>query len=277
MHTLKLLALPLLLAACSASAPASSADAKDAEEATIDLLTGRYKIVAINGVAPIGDGTESEEWQRLQFSFGERSYGGDAGCNALGGLYVQVGNRIYTMVGPQTAMGCSGARKTQENAAHGIFYASPEISRSGENIVLTGGGHEMTLGLVDGKPPEDPPEAWQSPRLAGQDYLVEAVMNDRIPGQMLWSDAPPSLSFGADRVSLRVDCPASVTAVFTEGEGVLEVDDFSEPCAKGERDRALARLVEGEAKFVSGPNGELLIASERGWATLQHRRRDRPK
>ena len=47
--------------------------------------------------------------------------------------------------------------------------------------------------------------------------------------------------------------------------------------APGTRDAALAAILEADPRTVSGPNGELLLASRTGWAILWNERRDRPK
>ena len=268
---MKLIALPLvasLLAACAAATPPAPAE----------LAPGRYDLVAVDGTPVVNPAAERGEWQKAQFGFGTRSYGGDAGCNSLGGLYVQVEGRFYTMPGPQTAMMCAGRPMEQEDIANAVFTSAPAIANGGNGeIVLSGAGHSLTLRKVSDAAPQDAPTAWQSPTLAGQTFVVEAIGLDRIPGEQIYGKNPPKLAFAKERVNLRVDCPAAVSASFVEsGEG-LSIGTFAAPCAKGARDRALAAILEAGPRYTSGPNGELLIASSAGWAQLSNVRRDRPK
>lgn len=266
--------LPLLaLAACSAGTP----PADESHDAAPAFTPGVYQILTIDGEPVVNPAAGTSEWQKAQFGFGERSYGGDAGCNGLGGLYLRVGNRLYTQPGPQTAMGCSGRPAEQEDAVNAIFASSPQVSSGGTEVRLEGGGHRMTLERIAAEIPQDPPTAWQGSQLADQDFIIETIGSKRLPGDLIWSDNPPKLSFGRQKISLRINCPDFVSARFEESEGAISVENFTAPCPGGQFERALAAILEADAKFVTGPNGELLIASSAGWASGNNVRRERPK
>lgn len=242
------------------------------------LAGATWQVVAIDG-QPVEPPYSDDSRARLpQFTFGYRTYGGNAGCNALGGLYAQVDDRFYTMPGPQTAMACAGARMRQEEAANAIFYASPTVARVGDVAALEGGGHRMELRRLAAAENADDPTAWQGPSVAGQSYVVHAVNGVRSDGKALWGKNPPQLRFSDTTVTMKLDCPVSATGSFNLGTEFLVIDGLRPSCTTpGTRDAALTAILESDPRTVSGPNGELLLASRTGWAILWNERRDRPK
>jgi len=77
---------------------------------------------------------------------------------------------------------------------------------------------------------------------------------------------------------MRLDCPGSAQGFFIEDAERLYGALFTAPCPQpGARDAAMTRILGADPRVVSGPNGELLLASRYGWAILWNERRDRPK
>jgi len=266
----------LRLAAILALAAAASGPAGGTDLVASPLAGATWRIAAIDGKpveARRGDGAEPAV---PQFAFGWRSYGGNAGCNALGGLYAQVGDRLYTLPGPQTAMACGSPHGDQEDAANAILSASPIVARDGATVRLSGGGHAMELVRIGPAPANaDPPTAWQGAALSGQSFAIEVVDGVRTEGMRLWKN-PPRLRFGEGDVTMALDCPKPAKGVFTQSSEHLHAAVLEPTCAEP-RDRALAAILGADPRIVSGPNGELLLASARGWAILWNERRDRPK
>jgi heat shock protein HslJ len=249
-----------------------------ADSPSLLLAGSTWEVVAIDGRSVEPPHSDDGRRRVPAFAIGERSYGGNAGCNALGGLYAQVGERLYTMPGPQTAMACGGARGAQEDAANAIFNASPTVEHAGDTVELTGGGHTMRLRKAGPAGNVDPPTAWQAPGLSGQTYLIQAVNGQPTAGKRLGSRAPPRLSFAPGKVTMRLDCPKPSSGPFVEDPTHLYAALLSPVCrTPGARDGAMARILSADPRVVSGPNGELLLASRHGWAILWNQRRDRPK
>jgi heat shock protein HslJ len=92
------------IAAIAALAGAACAPAGGTDLVASPLAGSAWRIATIDGTPVVGRRGDDGEDTTPRFAFGWRSYGGNAGCNALGGLYAQVGDRLYTMPGPQTAM-----------------------------------------------------------------------------------------------------------------------------------------------------------------------------
>ncbi len=242
------------------------------------LAGAAWEVVAIDGrvVEPVP--ADDNRPVVPSFSFGYHSYGGNAGCNALGGLYAQVGKRLYTLPGPQTEMACSGARDEQEQVANAVFDASPEVTRSGDTIELAGGGHTLSLRRIGAADNLDPPGPWQGRALDGQSFAVHTVNGQRTDGKHLWGTAPPRVRFSNGAVTMRVDCPTTARGIFVQGAENLHGAEIGAVCtAPDTRDAALARILGADPRIVTGPNGEMLLASHAGWAILWNERRDRPK
>src|SRR5687768_12522754 len=199
------------LLAALANGPAAATDL-----AASPLAGGSWRVIAIDGKPVVGMRADEGGEHPVQFGFGWRGYGGSAGCNAMGGLYAQVGDRLYTMPGPQTAMACSGPQGTQEDAANAIFFASPTVVRGRDSILLSGGGHTMELIRIGPSPAHaDPPGPWQGAGLSGQSYAIHEVDGDRTDGMRLWK-TPPRLRFGKGDVTMTLDCPKPAKGVFNQ-------------------------------------------------------------
>ena len=236
-----------------------------------------WRVVSIDGRPPAAR-PNAENRDPPSVTFDRRSYGGGVGCNALGGLYAKVGDRLYTMPGPQTAMGCIGPVGQQEAAFDALFRASPTVRQSGGTVWLEGGGHRMELAYGRPSDRQAPPLAWQGRGLAGQSYVVHEVNGRRTDGKRVWSKTPPRLTFASRTLTMRLDCPRPATARFVEDKDMVEAAGLKPAClSPGTRDGALAAILRGSPAVVSGPNGELLLASRAGWAILWNERRDRPK
>jgi len=54
-------------------------------------------------------------------------------------------------------MACGGARAEQEEAANAVFDCSPQVTRSGDQAELVGGGHTMSLPRIASADVPGPP------------------------------------------------------------------------------------------------------------------------
>lgn len=258
MRALRFLAT-LALAGCAAAAPPVQAP-------PTGPLAGHWRIAAVDGKAPLSVGEDAGEPRTPRFGFGERSYGGTSGCNFMGGLKVERGSRLYTYPGPQTQMACMGPLGAQEAAIDVLFRAAPTIARDGAAVILTGAGHTLRLVREPDRPPvQDPPEAWQGTRLAGQSFELHQVDGDSLNRR-----PAPLLSFGDRTATLTHLCPRPASGAYVEGPHSLRIA-FSPSCPAAQRHFA------GTLATASGPNGELLLAGDGHWLAGDNLRRDRPK
>ena len=133
-------------------------------------------------------------------------------------------------------------------------------------MLLSGGGH--TLRLVrepDTAPVQDPPEAWQGMRFAGQSFELR-----QIDGDPLNRRPAPLLRFATRTATLAHVCPRPVSGAYVQGPESLRIV-FNPSCPGAQRHFA------GTLTTASGPNGELLLAGEGHWLAGDNLRRDRPK
>lgn len=259
-----LLFVPLLLSASSpGSAPA--------------LQGSSWRLAAIDG-QPVQSRSGEDEAHPPGFAFAGRSYGGSAGCNALGGLYAQVGSRLYTMPGPQTQIACGGALARQETAANAVFAASPIITATAAGFALTGGGHALAFTPVAAPAAADPPPPWQGPGVSAQSYVIHAVNGRATEARRVWGKRPPRLSFTGTTVIMALDCSAPARGRYVQDGAMIATSGLAATCrSPGARDAALAAILAAPARAIAGPNGELLLAGPAGWAILWNDSHDRPK
>ena len=258
MRALRFLAT-LTLAGCAAAGPPTTAPSPA-------QLEGNWRVDSIDGKAPLSVREDAGKQRTPRFGFGERSYGGTSGCNFMGGLKVERGSRLYTYPGPQTQMACIGPLGAQEAAIDVLFRAAPTIARDGEAVLLTGAGHSLRLVRDPGQAPvQDPPEAWQGTRLAGQSFELHQVDGDSLNRR-----PAPLLSFAERTATLTHLCPRPINGAYVEGPHSLRLV-FNPSCPAAQRHFA------DTLATVSGPNGELLLAGDGHWLAGDNLRRNRPK
>jgi hypothetical protein len=120
------------------------------------------------------------------------------------------------------------------------------------------------------------PAAWQGEALAGQSFVIRTI-NGRV-GTRTARDGWPAarLRFTSDRLTATIDCPTPIVVSFRQAERRLEASGATATCP-APRDADFAAILAATPMLVSGPNGELLIASPAGSITAENERRDRPK
>ena len=101
------------------------------------LGNSQWRFVAIDGSSPVADTT------RLDFADDE--IGINVGCNGMGGPWrVEEGRLIAgPLIGTQ--MYCEGPLWDQEKAVGALMAGAPEVSVSGDRLVLRSSGHSAEL------------------------------------------------------------------------------------------------------------------------------------
>lgn len=242
-------ALALVGSTAAAPVPAPAAPALAGSYWEIETLDGK----------PLEPGSEGE---RPALAFADRSYSAYAGCNAMGGLYAQRARRLYTLVGPQTQMGCEGARGRQERLVSLIVQQAPTIAGNAERITLRSGVRSLGLRRKAApRPLTDAPEAWQGTALAGKTFEMPWIDGDPLNRTPF-----PRLSFAARTATVAGLCGKTQTIRYRQGRGTVTFENGPAACLGGQ---TLAT--------VSGPNGELLLAGDDRWLGGNNVRRNRPK
>mgnify|MGYP001070010349 FL=1 len=105
-------------------------------------LTGsEWRFLSIDGEAPVSD--------RAALSFEKERIGANVGCNGMGGPWRIEGGRLVAGPLAQTQMYCEGPVWPQEQATSALLVAAPEVSLSGDRMVLRSRGHFAELERVN--------------------------------------------------------------------------------------------------------------------------------
>lgn len=255
-----------------------AAEAVVAEPAPAGALTGiqfkqiegHWRIVSVDGAAPraIDEDAGRQRTPRLHFS--PTHYGGTSGCNFFGGLGLLEGNRYYAAPGAQTVMGC-GDLTAQEKAVTGIFWGSPRIALSeAGTLTLTGDKHRLVLSRDPSLDVAQPAASADGgpPVLAGSTWVIHSIDGHSIiaPGR----ENGRRLRLEAESWSGSAAC-ATLSGPWRQQEdrillsGAIATTEQLCPPADAAIDRKLAEIMAAGPRFVTGPNGEILIAGGGHW------------
>lgn len=273
-----LAALLLALGACTATPEPSPVERPQAAAAAPDPapapapaalsdadLHGSWRIVALNGRAPDG-GFGTGRTPGVIFS--PHGYGGNTGCNSFGGLGVFDGLHYYGGPAGQTLVGCPNL-EAQERAIIGLLGSGPRVTRgSDRRLTLTAPGGTMLLERNPAGPPPHPRDRWEgTPVLAGTTWVLSGIDD-------AWNDAAARgrvLTFDADRWSLTSPCGARTGPWRQEGQRVIAeapAPASARPCPSEAAavDARLLAMLDADPRFVTGPNGEILLGGGGHWA-----------
>jgi len=250
-----------------AAAPASLHPQPNPPGLTDADLHGRWRIVSLNARAPAGLAEDSPGERTPYLAFSPLGYGGNTGCNSFGGYGVHDGARYYASGAGQTAMGC-GDLTAQEETIIGILTASPRMLLSADGrLTLTAARGTMVVVRDRSAAPFPPPPDWgERAILAGTVWRLAGV-----DGAWLHEPGRRTLAFEADRWSLSSECGATGGAWRQRGDRIeARPDPVATRACRAEAaaiDDRLIALLAARARFVTGPNGEILIGGGGHWAT----------
>ena len=229
---------------------------------------GRWQILSVDGRLPIGAGERAP-----YLVFGPGSYGGSTGCNSFGGYGVLVDGRYYASGAMQTAIGCQGALEAQERAILSILAASPvpapgadgtlSLASAPGTIVVRRDGAAAAVPAVRPARPE-----WDGETLlAGTEWTIGSVDG----AWQMPREGRRALRFEADRWHLSGGCGPTGGTWRQAGDRIeARGPQFvSRACAAGAAalDDAIVAMLESRPRFVTGPNGEILIGGGGHWLT----------
>ena len=225
------------------------------------LLAGTWRIAAIDG-APPASGTEPG------IAFGPRSYSGGTGCNGFQGHYLAHHRRFFTGRTIQTQMGC-GALTTQERRIIALLDSAPAIARAGDGeLALVDRQGRLLLHRTGttASPPQG--RFW-----TGVPLQAELTMLDGQSLRERYTDPETRLRVTAQRFDIYTGCARLGGIWRRRGPGIEFLTDPEEP-PKGacggalvERLQTFMRFMNGQARVLIGPSGELIIAGEEHWLT----------
>jgi heat shock protein HslJ len=256
---------PVLIAAAPAPEPQPTpAPAPALAEAD---LFGRWHIVSLNGRPPLGAAGDPAGERTPHIVFGPGSYGGSAGCNAFGGFGLFDGVRYYASGAGMTAMACSELM-AQENAVVGIMTGSPRVmAAEGRTLSLAAAGATMVLRRTADLPPAAA-LAGLPETLAGTSWTISHVDGAWLERRNL---DKPMLRFEADRWALTGGGCGERGGAWRQRGDRIEAETPAIlaracPADAWALDQRLLAMLAASPRFVTGPNGEILIGGGDHWA-----------
>ena len=255
--------------AASESRAAQPPAAPDAPGIRFADIEGHWRIVSADGAAPRAVGEDGGRRRTPRLHFAPTHYGGTSGCNFFGGLGLLEGGRYYGAPGGQTVMGC-GDLTAQEEAVTGIFWTSPRIALEDGTLTLTSDKHRLVLRRDPSLdvPPAPSPGRVEPPVLAGTTWVIHAIDGRSIlaPGR----ENGRRLVFEAESWTGQAACATLSGGWRQQGDRILLTGPAATteqlcPPADAAIDRKLAELMAAGPRFVTGPNGEILIAAGGHW------------
>lgn len=229
-------------------------------------LHGRWRIVSLDG-RPLQQLAEDSSNERTpQIGFTPYGYGGNSGCNSFGGLGLLHGDRYYAGSAMQTAIGC-GDLTAQEEAITGLIAASPRLSRNADgSLTLADGRRTMVLRRDPGLGQIPPAPPWSGTAvLAGTSWTIGGV-----DGRWLRDGQRRLLRFEAERWSLTGPCGPMGGEWRQRGDAIVATAAPATrtcPAEAAALDSAIAASLSAGPRFVTGPNGEILIGGGGHWLT----------
>lgn len=259
------------LAACSpammpeANGSTAAPDVRPTELPTAEpSLLGQWEIVAIDGTPP-ATGIRPEA--RIGLSFSDNGYGGDVGCNGFGGIGLATDGRWYAGYAMSTAMACGEPINTQESIVQGMMGSGPRIEWHGADAVsLIGAMHRLDLrraGPLTGKR-----EPYAPPPMMGSRFSFGSLDGKAI--EMPGVRQGPVLIVEGDTYSFETPCLTQRGAWRQSGAGaVLLTPGAAQPrncdAASRGQSEAWVAAMRGPLNYVTGPNGEVVLAGGGHW------------
>lgn len=260
MINMRVLFLPMILITACSAAPEPAPN-------VVGSLGGRWNILSIDGRAPV----KTAYGQRPQLVFGPSSYGGNAGCNDFGGLGLAHEGRWYGDFAMANQMGCAEPLSGQDAAVHGLLASGPTFRFSGANrVTLATAQHRVELARIGAAQlePSDVPRP-----LIGTRWTFRAI-----DGAWRTGRQESALIVEGDGFRLDTSCGTLEGGWEQQGEGRARfVPGHRTPKACPAAERAwherLANGLAGEKRYVTGPNGEIVLAGDGHWLTGELTRR----
>jgi heat shock protein HslJ len=167
----------------------------------------------------------------------------------------------------QTLIGCP-TLEAQERAILTLIGSAPRVIANGDGrLTLSAGSRTMVIERDTAPLPPQPVDPWRgTPLLAGTKWVLGGI--DGAWGNLKGR----TLTFEADRWLLASPCGTRGGAWRQTGDRI--VADAPDPapavsCAAeaAAMDASLVAMIEADPRFVTGPNGEILIGGGGHWVT----------
>ena len=155
----------MVLAGCARFAPGAGGSSTPEPAGNAPDLSGAW--VLTSGIGPAGRFEWPDDY-RITINFADGEVGGQA-CNHYGGSYeLTDAGEISLSAMSMTEMACAEPMMTSEAAYHAALAGVERVTRSGDELTLSGGGAELVFELL----PEVPDAA-----LKDTEWLLESLIH----------------------------------------------------------------------------------------------------
>jgi heat shock protein HslJ len=254
--------------AVDSDAPKLDAPKLDAPILPLKSFEGSaWSIKSINGISTNNINLPAPA--TLEFANGNAV--GSSGCNSYGGLYLQIGTKLFFGRSISTEVGCPG---DQEKTLYRLLSGQVDSKFASDGkLYLTKGDDRAVLVRTEkcitcGEP------AISAPVLSGPKWQIQAI-NGAIPFglNVFKNTANYAVQFGDDSFQFRAGCNTTRASYRSEGNqlftniGVSTVIGCSPELRA--QDRLITAIFAANPILVFGPNMDMLLASEAGMVELQ--------
>jgi heat shock protein HslJ len=250
------------------NADKSNTSKLDAPITPLKTLDGSaWRIVSINGIE--ASSFNSREPVILEFANGNAV--GSSGCNSYGGLYLQIGDKLFFGRSIGTEMGCPGE---QEATLYRLLSGPVDmrlnsdgrlhLSKGGDKAVLV--RQEKCISCEQSAPPVLP--------LSGPAWQIVAINGATpIDYNIFKNAANYNVQFVNDSFQFRAGCNTTRGSYRREGNQLFTSMGVNTimGCAPElhAQDRLITAIFAANPILVIGPNMDMLLASEAGMIELQ--------
>ncbi|MCC2978258.1 META domain-containing protein [Sphingomonas sp. PL-96] len=241
---------------------------RDTSAAARDMprLTGSWDIIRLDG-QPLQANSPGEQHARLDF--GAMGYTGSTGCNSISGDYVTRGSRLYTNPGASTERGC-GTLTTQESRIQALLRASPQISRTGNDIQLIDEAGGMLIRRTS-RTPNAVPSAHPLPTR----FVATAISLNGEPMQNDVSGPKSRVTIAGKEIRIDIGCGMVSAVIRRDPQGTFLISNASSSdgssctgARRAQHDQVM-RIMNDSVEGIVDTKGDLLLAGEGVWLTAR--------
>ena len=228
-----------------------------------------WEIVSVNGIA-----TEGVAPNKARIEFAKGNAVGSSGCNSFGGLYAQIGTKLYFGRSISTEMGCSGALGTQEKALYSLLTGITEAQVDKEGRILVTSGTQKAMLKRDKNCTSCASAGQPVVNLVGPVWKIQTINGKQPIGLNIFKNENDYvLKFTADVYQLRVGCNYVSGSYQKDGNRLVTQSGVSTiigcPPGLAEQEQLVGRILSEKPVIVHGFNMDMMLASKAGMLELQ--------
>ncbi len=241
----------------------------DARPVIPQLDQTAWEIVSVNGIA-----TEGVAPNKARIEFAKGNAVGSSGCNSFGGLYAQIGTKLYFGRSISTEMGCSGAVGTQEKALYSLLTGTTEAQVDKEGRILVTSGTQKAVLQRDKNCTSCASAGQPMVNLVGPVWKIQTINGKQPIGLNVFKNENDYvLKLTADVYQLRVGCN-TISGSYQKDENRLVTQSgvstiIGCPPGLAEQEQLVGRILSENPVIVHGFNMDMMLASKAGMLELQ--------